>query len=113
MDIDLDKLGRLAGSHYLAGVVGSAVSLRFMAGASRLDKLLAFAAGTACAVYVSPLLAHLLHLHELGPSAGLALAFATGLFGLSLAGAILRAIGDMPLATIISGWISRGKSTGE
>ena len=102
MDLDPDRLMR---GPFLAGLCGSIVALRWVPGISISERLFNAAAGTAVAGFGSPALADWLHVTSSVMIS--ALAFAVGLFGLSLAAAVVQAIRDIKLAEIITGWISR------
>ena len=102
MDLDPDRLLR---GPFIAGLSGSIVALRWVPGITLLERLFNALAGTAVAGIGSPALSDWLHITSAGTVS--ALAFAVGLFGLSLAAAIVQAIRDLRLADIITGWISR------
>ena len=102
MDLDPDHLLR---GPFLAGLSGSIVALRWVPGSTLAERLFNGAAGTAVAGFGAPALSAWLHITSADITS--ALAFAVGLFGLSLAAAVVQAIRDLKLAEIITGWISR------
>ncbi|MEC5161842.1 hypothetical protein ACFDR9_004821 [Janthinobacterium sp. CG_23.3] len=68
---------------YLPGAVGAAVSLKFLGdGPSRSQKLISFAAGVACAVYVAPALIEFFSIGGAQVQAGVE--FLVGLFALAI-----------------------------
>jgi hypothetical protein len=101
---DLEVTGWWA-SPVIAGAVGSLVGLRFVPGASWIDRVVNVLAGSAMAGYVGPFASEMLALNS--PQAQSALGFGLGLFGISLAGGVMQAIKDIALAEIIRDWISR------
>jgi hypothetical protein len=72
-----------------AGFVGSVISLRFVEGLNLWSRLSTVAAGTMVAAYCTPIAVELLGLsHKLEGG----IAFMLGLFGMSIAGAVIKAI---------------------
>ena len=102
MDLDPDHIIR---GPFIAGLSGSIVALRWVPGITLPERLFNALAGTAMAGFGSPALSDWLHITSAGTVS--ALAFAVGLFGLSLAAAVVQAVRDIKLAEIITGWVSR------
>lgn len=71
------------------GVVGAIISLKFIEGLSMWQRGSTVIAGALVAAYCSPLLIDLL---SLSPKIEGAIAFLGGLFGMSIAGAAIKAI---------------------
>jgi len=101
-DIDPEHALR---SHFFAGAAGSAVALRFAPGASWLERVANVASGSVVAGICSPALVEWFHVSS--PGIGYAIAFGVGMFGLSLAAAIIQAIRELELSKIIAGWLGR------
>lgn len=106
MSLDFDP-HRVAAHPVIAGMVGAVIGLRFVPGHSVLGRLVNVLAGAATAGYITPAAAELFGL--VTPALESALAFAVGMFGMSIAAALMQALRELPLAQIISGWLSRGK----
>lgn len=102
--MDLDPSG-LTRNPFAAGALGSLVGLKFAPGVSLLERITNVGAGAACAGYAAPALAEWMHVTS--PHVHSGLAFAVGLFGLSLAAAVQQGIRDLKLGEVITGWISR------
>lgn len=102
MDIDPH---RVAAHPVIAGLIGALIGLRFAPGPGIVSRLVNVAAGAVTAGYVAPAAAELFALQSAVTQS--ALAFATGMFGMSIAAAIMQAVKDLQLAQIITGWISR------
>lgn len=92
-------------SHFAAGALGSFVALKFAPGVNWKERTFNVLAGSLCAGFCAPALAEWLHVGSAGFHAFLS--FAVGLFGLSLATAILQGIRELKVADIVSGWLSR------
>lgn len=97
-------LGRLLdafGLKYLtlaAGFVGSLISLKFIEGLSVMQRASTVVAGMFVAAYCAPLTVEVL---SLSPKLEGAIAFLGGLFGMSIAGALIKAMPD---------WIAAAKA---
>jgi hypothetical protein len=102
MELDLNKLLH---SPLAAGVAGSVIGLRFAPGLTWIERVANVMAGSLTAAYATPGIAAWFDVTK--PEMLSAMAFALGLFGLSLAAAGMQAMRDLKLAEIISGWISR------
>ena len=89
----------------IAGFVGAVVSLRFVTEARTWPARITMAlCGTLCAAYLTPALAEYLDASERVENG---LAFALGLFGMTLAGAIVSAIRELKVAEQIATWFKR------
>jgi hypothetical protein len=89
----------------IAGFIGALVSLRFVQEANTWPTRVFMAlAGTMAAAYVTPGIAEFLGASERVESA---LAFGFGLFGMTLAGAIVAQVRDLKLAEAIATWFKR------
>ncbi len=98
-------LGLLISSPFFAGAVGALVSLRFTEGVGWWRRVTTLVCGALIAGYFAQPLGDWLKLSKASDVLGLA--FALGLLGLSVISAAMRAIGELKLAEIVSGWISR------
>lgn len=104
MDIDPQ---RLSCHPIIAGLLGALFGLRYAPGSGIVDRLVNVAAGATTAGYIAPAAAEVFSLTS--PVVQGALAFAIGMFGMSVTAAIMQALRELPLAQIISGWLSRRK----
>lgn len=102
LDFDPDRALR---NPFAVGAIGSLVALRFAPGVSWVERAANVAAGSASAGYCAPALVEWFHIAS--PSLSSAAAFGVGMFGLSLAAAILQAIRELQLGDIIAGWLKR------
>jgi hypothetical protein len=102
MDIDFNKLLH---SPLAAGVAGSVIGLRFAPGLNWIERAANVMAGSLTAAYATPGIASFFDVTK--PEMLSAMAFALGLFGLSLAAAAMQGVRELKVAEIISGWISR------
>lgn len=102
MDIDPHKIM----THPLAaGVGGALVGLRFAPGMSWGERMLNVAAGAACAGWIAPAAAEVFELTSV--SAEAALSFAIGMFGMSIAAALVEAVRTVAWSDIITSWTKR------
>lgn len=104
MPIDLDP-ERLVRSPFAAGLAGALVALRYVPGASWGERLSNVAAGALTAYFGTPAL--MAWLHPSSTDIGNAIAFAVGLFGVSIAAACFDVLRRLPLADIAAGWLRR------
>jgi hypothetical protein len=89
----------------IAGFFGALVSLRFVHEANTWPTRIFMAvAGTIAAAYITPGLAEYLGASERVESA---LAFGFGLFGMTLAGAIVCQVRELKIADAIATWIKK------
>jgi len=102
MDLEPQKI---LANPLMAGIAGALVGLRFAPGMSWLERITNIGSGAACAGFIAPAAGELFNLSSIRMQA--ALAFALGMFGMSLAAAVMQGVRDLKLAEIISGWISR------
>lgn len=103
MDFDTQKMA----SHPLAaGLIGALVGLRFAPGITWFERVTNVATGTIFAGYVAPAAGEIFHLSTVSMQS--ALAFAIGMFGMSVAAAVMQGLRDIKLGEIMTGWISRG-----
>lgn len=91
MDSFLTALG-LSKSSVIGGLIGSVISLRFLSELNVWQRVISVFSGMIVAAYCTPLVVELL---SLKPSTEGAIAFLIGLFGMSLVGAIEKAIPDI------------------
>lgn len=102
MDIDPHRIV----THPLAaGVGGALVGLRFAPGLSWPERMLNVAAGAACAGWIAPAAAEVFELTSV--SAEAALSFAIGMFGMSIAAALVDAMRTVQWSEIITSWTKR------
>lgn len=104
MQIDLDELKRIAMHPTAIGGLGALSALRFIPGSSFWERLMNAVVGLLISAFVSPLVVDLM---SLGPRGAGAVAFLLGLFGVTTAGQLFRAIERLDLASVISGWLER------
>jgi hypothetical protein len=90
----------------IAGFVGAIVSLRFVNEANNCwsNRIFMAIAGTMAAAYVTPGIAEFLGASERVESA---MAFGFGLFGMTLAGAIVAQLRELKIADAIVTWFKR------
>lgn len=102
MDIDPQKIV----THPLtAGIGGALVGLRFAPGLTWPERALNVAAGGACAGWVAPAVGEIFQLASFRADA--ALSFFIGMFGMSIAAAVLEAVRTVAWADIITSWTKR------
>lgn len=102
MDIDGYKIA----THPLtAGIGGALVGLRFAPGLTWPERLFNVAAGAACAGWVAPAAAEMFEL--ISVSSQSALSFAIGMFGMSIAAALIDAVRATQWSEIITSWTKR------
>lgn len=92
-------------SHIVAGLLGSLVGLKWAPGASWGERVTNVAIGFGCAVYLTPGAAEWTGVES--PRALAALSFAAGMFGLSLAAAVMDGIKQARVADVLSSWLTR------
>jgi hypothetical protein len=95
----------ILGSHIAAGLLGSIVALRWAPGSSWLERVGNVVAGFGCAIYITPGVVEWFALTT--PRTVAATAFATGMFGLSVAAAVVDGIRTAELGAVLRGWLSR------
>ncbi len=103
MDIDPSKI---AAQPLIAGLAGSLLALRFAPGTSWLERATNVASGSACAAYLAPAAAEVFRLSSQPMMS--CLAFALGLFGMSIVSALMIGLREIKVGEIVSGWISKG-----
>lgn len=89
---------------WLAGAAGAVVGLRFVVGATWVERAANVAAGAAVAVFVAPAFADY---YTLSSTVTAGLSFGLGLFGVAVAHAIFAAIHALDLAAVIRSWLTR------
>lgn len=87
------------------GIVGALVGLKFAPGASWSERAINFTSASAIAWFGSPAAVELFSIKS--PGAAGFLGFAIGMFGLSIAAAVVSGIKDLKLGEIAAGWLSR------
>lgn len=102
MDLDPIKLGR---DPFVAGAAGAVVALKFAPGDTVWARIFNVAAGALCAGFFAP--AAVDYFHVSAPAVQASFSFGIGMFGLSMAAAVVSAIRDIKLAEIASGWLRR------
>lgn len=103
--MDFDPM-KIASNPLAAGLAGSLVALKFAPGDNLSDRLINVASGSACAAYLAPAASEVFGL--VTPSMMSCVAFALGLFGMSIAAAVMAGIREIKVGEIVSGWISKG-----
>lgn len=86
-------------------VVGVVLNLRSAPGATLVERVFNVLSGAACAWWLAPAAVNVFGLSA--GSAESSLSFLIGMFGMSIAAAVMEAVRTIKLADIISGWISR------
>lgn len=102
MDIDPHKI---ITNPLMAGLAGAIVGLKFAPGISWIERVTNIAAGASCSAFVAPASAEMLRLSSVSMTGFLA--FIVGMFGMSIAAALLQGLRDMKVGEIITSWISR------
>jgi len=102
MDLDPHKI---ITNPLVPGLLGAAIGLRFAPGISWGERLLNVASGALCAGFVAPAAGEVFRLTSVSMIGFLA--FVVGMFGMSLAAAVMQGLRDLEVAKIITGWISR------
>lgn len=102
MDVDLEKVVR---NPFMAGALGSLAALRFAPGVTWLERFGNVVAGSLSAGFAGPALVDWLSISSASMQSGVS--FGVGMFGLSLAAAVVEGIRQVRLGEIITGWISR------
>jgi hypothetical protein len=88
------------------GLAGALVALRWLpVESSRMDRAIAAVGGFAAASNIGPALAEVSGVASVRVEAGIV--FAVGLFGMALAGEVIRALKDAQLGAIIGDWLRR------
>lgn len=105
LDFDFDTLSR---THFVVGVAGSVVGLRFAPGQTWPERAFNVLAGGLSAHYAAPGIAE--WLRWTSPGSNSALAFGIGLFGLAIAAAVMEGIRATRLGEYFNNWLgSRNK----
>jgi len=102
MDIDPQ---RIATHPLTAGIGGALVGLRFAPGQSWAERLINVLSGAGCAGWIAPAAAELFDLSSVSSKA--ALSFAIGMFGMSVAAAVVEALRAVHWSEIITSWTTR------
>lgn len=92
-------------SPFFVGLIGALVGLKFSPGSGLLQRLTNVMCGAAIAGYCAQPLGDWLRLDK--HSDVLGVAFVCGILGLSIIAAAVRAIGELKIAEIVTGWLSR------
>lgn len=88
-----------------AGALGAMISLRFHTEILTFSqRAVLVGSGCVAAHYVSPLV---IIFFELSHEKGTSIAFLIGLFGMSLAAAIMKAIKHTDIVGVVHGWLNR------
>lgn len=104
--MDLDPRQTILLHPLVAGLVGALAGLKFGPGLTWGERIFNVGTGAACAVYISPAIGELFDMATPYKQSGLA--FFIGMFGMSIAAAILQGIRDVKVAEVIRGWLPRG-----
>lgn len=94
-----------ANSPFVIGLLGATVALKFVPGLSWKMRAVNAISGAVCAGYVAPALCEWLRIAS--PAIQSAAAFAIGMYGLSLAAALFKAISEIKLAEVVKTWLER------
>ena len=101
----MNFIEHIVASPFFVGWAGALVSLKFAPGAGWMQRATHLVCGSLIAGYIAQPLGDWLALPQ--PRHVLGVAFVLGLLGLSVGAAATKAIGDLKLADIVTGWISR------
>lgn len=104
MDLDIEKVAR---SPIAPAFIGALVSLTWAPGVTLAGRAFNVFSATAVAYYCAPLAIDMLGIKAEGGSA--AVAALIGMFGLSLAAAVVAAIKQTNFGQILQGWLERKK----
>jgi len=102
MDLDPQKI---VTNPLFPGVIGAAVGLRFAPGVSWLERVTNVASGASCAGFVAPAAGEVFHLSSVSMMGFLA--FIIGMFGMSIAAAVMQGLREIRAGEIITDWLSR------
>lgn len=102
MDLDPIKLGR---DPFVAGAFGAIVALKFAPGDTLLARMFNVMAGALCAGFCSPAVCAYFKVDAASTQS--AFSFGIGMFGLSLAAAVVTGLRDIKLADVMSSWLKR------
>lgn len=102
MDVDLEKVVR---NPFFAGALGSLAALRFVPGVTWLERFGNVAAGSLSAGFAGPALAEWLQITSANMASGVS--FGVGMFGLSLAAAVIDGVRQVKLGDVITSWVTR------
>lgn len=102
MDLDPQKI---VTNPLFPGVVGALVGLRFAPGESWYERVTNVASGAACAGFVAPAAGEVFRLQSVSMMSFLA--FVIGMFGMSIAAAVMAGWREVKMGEIITGWLSR------
>jgi hypothetical protein len=102
--VDIDPT-KIIGAPLAAGVAGAFVGLKFAPGINWTERLVNVATGSACAGFVAPAAGEAFRLTS--PSMLSCLSFFLGMFGMSLAAAMMVGLRDVKIADIIQSWLSK------
>lgn len=102
MNFDLDSATR---SHFFSGALGAVVALRYVPGTTCWERAFNVVTGAVTAGYTAPALIEWFHVQT--PGFANASAFFIGLMGMSLVSACIDGLKKLPVAEIVTGWISR------
>lgn len=103
--MNLDDLPKSINHPFAAAVAGALIGLRYAPGDSWWGRFSNVFAGVSTSIFLAPAIAEYLKL--VSNESHAALAFAVGMFGMSLAAAIMQALREIKFSEIISGWFSR------
>jgi hypothetical protein len=102
MDLDFDKIVK---NPWAAGAFGSVVALKFAPGISWWERAFNVLCGSLCAGFFGPALIEFFAVNRHGLEA--AISFGVGMFGLSMAAALMQAIRELKLAEILTSRLTR------
>jgi hypothetical protein len=102
--VDLDPQ-KLIATPLVAGLVGALVGLKFAPGINWSERTINILTGSACAGFVAPACGEIFKLTT--PSMLSCLSFFLGMFGMSLAAAIMTGLRDVKVGEIIQSWLTR------
>lgn len=83
-----------------AGLLGALAGLKFAPGITWPERLFNVVCGMSCAVYISPAVGELFNL--LTPYKQAGLSFLIGMFGMSIAAAIMQGVRDIQVAVVFN-----------
>ena len=104
-EMDLPEPTKIAQHPIVASLLGAVVGLRFVPGQSLLSRSWNALGGFSIALYCGPIACEVMALKSVQSQA--AMGFALGLFGLTLAAALVDGVRATQLGEIITSWLGR------
>ena len=103
---DFDRIVTVAKTPEAASLAGALIALKWVPGNDMKERVANLAGGLSCAWFVTPIIVEFL-LRNASANARAGLSFVIGLFGLSIASAVVQAIREVKLSEIIDSWLRK------